>query len=593
MLDAESKFRALQQVALTVTSELSVDVVLKKLADAARELAQARYAALGVAREDRKGLSRFITSGISDEGIAAIGDWPRGLGLLGLLLSDPRSVRVSKIQEHPKSIGFPPNHPPMANFLGVPIISKGRILGNFYLTEKIGAEEFTQDDLELIEALSAFAAIAIENARLYSETESQLRQRIQQVQKAEEQLAFLVDLSAMLPTGPLHEEPPLEQVLKRTTTLLGDVCGAVLIGPDGAVTKRVVVHRIPERAQMASDLIDDSWTIIREQVIENDRSILVTDVEAMSSSPLAVEEERMKAGRVSAVLAVPIRSAKQTYGAFISLASQPLGFSQEDLSFAQLAAQRFGTAIENSRLLRELSDALKTRDEFISIATHELKTPVAVLIGYTDVANRSLKSNPDRLPSILEMIKKQSVRLGSLANELLEVSRIHAGRLDLHKERVNLATLVTDAVQRFQAQLNSADQARLRLSVSPADLWGEWDPMRIEQVLVNLLSNAIKYSPSGGDVEVSVDRLDGQARVSVRDHGIGIPTDQQARILEPFFRTTTATQAKIAGAGLGLFISKEIVERHGGRLWFESEEGRGSTFGFAIPFDRGPDTSDE
>jgi two-component system, OmpR family, phosphate regulon sensor histidine kinase PhoR len=240
-----------------------------------------------------------------------------------------------------------------------------------------------------------------------------------------------------------------------------------------------------------------------------------------------------------------------------------------------------------------LSDALKTRDEFISIATHELKTPAAVLIGYSDLANRFLKSDPERLPPIIDTIKKQSTRLVSLADELLDISRIRVGRLELHKERVNLSTLVTDVVQRFQAQLTPADQARLRLSVFSADLWGEWDPMRIEQVLVNLLGNAIKYSPGTADVEVSVGRHDHKGRVSVRDHGIGIPKDQQARMFEPFFRTTTATEAKIPGAGLGLYISKEIVERHGGALWFESEEGKGSTFRFTLPFDRDSDASDQ
>jgi signal transduction histidine kinase len=148
---------------------------------------------------------------------------------------------------------------------------------------------------------------------------------------------------------------------------------------------------------------------------------------------------------------------------------------------------------------------------------------------------------------------------------------------------MNLSSFVAEVVQHFSTQLSPEERVRMKLQVVANDLRGEWDPVRLEQVLVNLLSNAFKYSPEGGDVIVAMDKIDQYARVSVKDYGVGIPKDQQERIFEPFFRSPTAVQAKTAGAGLGLYLSKEIIERHGGKMWFESEEGKGSAFYFTLP----------
>jgi signal transduction histidine kinase len=184
---------------------------------------------------------------------------------------------------------------------------------------------------------------------------------------------------------------------------------------------------------------------------------------------------------------------------------------------------------------------------------------------------------------MLETIKRQSMRLARLTDELLDVSRISAGHFDLRRERVNLSDLLTEAIQHFAAQLSPADQKRLKLLMPTTDWWGDWDPMRLEQVLTNLLINAFKYSPLEGDIEVSVNKIDHRAIVSVKDQGIGISRDQRGMIFEPFFRASTAIEARILGAGLGLYISREIVERHGGKMWLVSEEGKGSTFFFSLP----------
>ena len=163
----DGAFAAMSDAVLAIAGELSLEPVLEKLVHAARELAGARYAALGVPDQEGTGFSRFITSGMSDELIAAIGPLPRTHGLLGAMLSEAKPYRTDDITSDPRFWGWPPAHPRMGSFLGVPIVSKGAVIGAFYLTDKEGAAAFDRADQELIELLAAHAAIAIENARLY------------------------------------------------------------------------------------------------------------------------------------------------------------------------------------------------------------------------------------------------------------------------------------------------------------------------------------------------------------------------------------------------------------------------------------------
>ncbi len=159
---------------LSLASELSLDVVLQRIVEAAAELTDARYGALGVMGADGR-IAEFVTTGMSAEERARIGDPPTGHGILGLLIKDARPVRIANLAEHPLSYGFPKNHPPMTTFLGAPVIARGTVYGNIYLTDKHGGEAFDEQDEESLEVLAAQAGIAIENARLYEE--SQARQR--------------------------------------------------------------------------------------------------------------------------------------------------------------------------------------------------------------------------------------------------------------------------------------------------------------------------------------------------------------------------------------------------------------------------------
>jgi signal transduction histidine kinase len=232
-----------------------------------------------------------------------------------------------------------------------------------------------------------------------------------------------------------------------------------------------------------------------------------------------------------------------------------------------------------------LKEAERVKDEFIAIAAHELKNPMAAIKGYANMLTRNADGDtqlPDWQREAVETIDQATGRLVELTDDLLDVTRLQAGRIELHREPHDLIALVRRVVRRLQV---TSERHTLEIHAEAEYVVGEVDVQRIEQVVTNLLNNAVKYSPEGGRVEVTIteDQTAGEAHVAIADQGIGIPTDQQARIFSRFARADNARERGITGTGLGLYLSRELIERHGGRIWFESTVGYGSTFYITLP----------
>ncbi|WP_073566457.1 ATP-binding protein [Archangium sp. Cb G35] len=235
---------------------------------------------------------------------------------------------------------------------------------------------------------------------------------------------------------------------------------------------------------------------------------------------------------------------------------------------------------ESERLLREAREAIRVRDDFLSIASHELKTPLTPLKLHLQVLKHRMADGQPVPAQHVDKALTQVARLSGLIKDLLDTSRIQAGRLELRHEPVSLRELTHEVL----ADLRAISPHRSLEYEEPAEpLLIQGDRGRLAQVLVNLLENALKYSPTGGTIRVHVERDGAQALVSVSDSGIGIPPDQKALLFERFFRARNAPISGFGGLGLGLYICRDIVERHGGRIWVESEVGNGSTFHFTLP----------
>jgi PAS domain S-box-containing protein len=226
---------------------------------------------------------------------------------------------------------------------------------------------------------------------------------------------------------------------------------------------------------------------------------------------------------------------------------------------------------------RQLEEAGRLKDEFLSMASHELKTPITSIKIYSELVTRRPEVAAKRLPELMATLNRQADQLVSLVDDLLEVSRLELGRMPIELRRLDLAALVRQVCK-------SPQYDSRQLSCPPPDLslMVEGDPVRLEQVLSNLLDNAVKYSPRGGPIWVRLEQGAGHALIEVEDRGIGIPPQHLPHVFKRFYKPGPQ-QAVYSGLGVGLYISKEIVERHRGRIWAESQEGQGSKFVVELP----------
>ena len=251
---------------------------------------------------------------------------------------------------------------------------------------------------------------------------------------------------------------------------------------------------------------------------------------------------------------------------------------------AEELGRRAGVAVDNSLLYTSAQAAIKTRDEFISIASHELKTPITSLKMQLQMLQRNFQPESKMIPttekivSSLENSTRQIDRLTVLIEDLLDVSRIETGKLTYKIENINLHELLSEVIERFSEQFKVMGAAtELQLE---ENLYCECDRYRIEQVVTNLLTNAIKYG-AGTKVTIRLEKFFETAVIEVKDNGLGIPKDSQRKIFERFERAVSG--ANISGLGLGLYISKQIIEAHKGKIEVESEVAKGSLFRVILP----------
>jgi len=282
---------------------------------------------------------------------------------------------------------------------------------------------------------------------------------------------------------------------------------------------------------------------------------------------------------VVSYLAVPVISkAGVVIGGLFYGHPEPGRFNIHHEGLVESVATQAAIALENARLYDEIKKLNAKKDDFIGLASHELKTPVTSLSGYLQIINRRLPADDVNKPFI-EKALAQINKLSGLISDLLDVSKIETGQLPLSFTGFDLLHLAKEVIEVMQY---STKTHRLTLDSNINKLLVTADRQRIEQVIINLLSNAIKYSPGADQVNVTISVADNKALVAVQDFGLGITRDQQERIFTRFYRVEDMA-AHISGLGIGLFISKEIISRHQGRLWVESEPGKGSVFFFEIP----------
>ncbi|AKJ08182.1 PAS domain S-box-containing protein [Archangium gephyra] len=414
---------------------------------------------------------------------------------------------------------------------------------------------------------------------------------ITEQRRSEASASFLARASALLSTS-LDYEATLAHVARLVVPTLADWCAVDLLSADGGLERVAAAHHEPEKVGLVHEVLrhfELDWNAPRglPKVLRTGETEWLPTVPEFFFDAGARDEHQTRLLHelgLGSYLCVPLLSRGRILGALtLVYAREGREYEEWELRLAEDLARRAASSVDNARLFREAKEAVQVRDEFLSIASHELKTPLTPLRLKLHSLRRSARTRSGDLDSgtlleHLDVAERQVSRLSRLIDSLLDVSRIGAGKLELDWEDVDLVEVVREVVGRFEPQ---ATKAGCRVTVSaPGPVLGRWDRLRLDQVVTNLLTNALKYG-AGKPVELSVTTQAGHAVLLVHDQGIGIEPGNLSRIFERFERAVS--ERHYGGLGLGLYITRTIVQALGGTIEARSTPGEGSTFSVSLP----------
>ena len=510
----DNRLRRLIDAGRTLVSELDIDALLEQLLAVAREVTGAEYAALGILDEDRRELERFLTDGIAPEGHRAIGDLPRGRGILGVLIDDPRPLRLSSVRRDPRSFGFPPGHPPMETFLGTPVLIRGEAWGNLYLTEKAGGEAFTAEDEEAVVVLAEWAGIAIGNARLYRASET----RRDELERAVRRLEASTTIARAV-GGETDLARVLELIVKRGRALIDATGVAILLRDETGLVVAATAGELPAGAEGSRlDGADAS------------------DPESVRASLSALGLEG------GAALLVPLVFRGQTVG--MLTAAEPRGaapaFGDEDerllTAFAASAATAVATArsVEAERLRHSLAAAEAERSRWARELHDETLQGLGGLRMHVSAARR--RADPEAMREALDEVVGQID--GEIENLRALIRELRPAALD------ELGP--APAIEELGARIAARHGIEVTTTVELAGRRAAELETALYRIIQEALTNAVKHA-GAQHVAIAAREVGEAVDVTIADDGRGFDPGAPR-------------------AGFGLTGMRERVELLGGEL---------------------------
>lgn len=462
----------------------------------------------------------------------------------------------------------------LRSIMCAPLRARNQILGAVYVDNRLMAGVFGQGDLDLLVTFTNQAAIAIDNARLFTQTDQALARRVDELtlfQKIDQQLNKSLDLHRVLSLA-------LDWAISLTNADTGSIGLMETVEDSDEQVLRLLVYK---GDSVLADLpvVLTSHPVLA-QVLATDKPVLLTT----NSAEAAVSAEQAINGQPgNEQLAVPIRQEGKITGLITLKCTDVLALSADDVEFVARLADRAAVAIKNAQLYEEIKAINKAKSDFISIVTHEIRLPMTSIKGYADLlASGMVGELNEQQKSFLEVIRRNLGRMSDLVRDLSEINHLESGRVQFEKRPFNFQEVVNEVVDSWAERLKSRQQT-LILDI-PTDLpTVHADPKRVSQVLSNLVSNANKYTMDGGIVTITIHPAADFLHVAVQDTGIGITEEDQEKLFTQFFRASDQNVRDQVGWGLGLSIVKSMVEAQGGQIMFQSVYGQGSTFTFTVP----------
>jgi len=547
VLDAE-RLRLLIEVGRGLVSKLELETVLNRVIEVGRELTGARYAALGILDEDRQELERFLTLGIDEEARQAIGDLPRGHGVLGELIRDPRPLRLDNVGDHPRSYGFPAAHPLMRTFLGVPVMIRGEAFGNLYLTEKESGP-FDEADEEAAVILADFAAIAIDNARLYTRAEA----RRQDLERTVRRLEATTDLARALEANmDLHHM--LELIAKRGRTLVDARWLAILLADEAAfevaaVAGEISSNRVGTRLERPGTLVEQ---VLREGRTRRAADLTGTLTETLGDVPAGDD----------AALFIPLSVRATRMGVLVaaeeSVDGRPVG--ADDVRLLEALAATAATAVHTARSVASdrLRHSIETSERERQRWARELHDETLQGLGGLRVLLSSgLRGSGEDLSDAarraVAQIGEEIRNLRTLITELRPAALDELGLVPAIETLAQRTATTEGLTLETNIDLRLEGETRLEPEVESA----------VYRLAQEALTNVVKHARANR-VEMNLTREDSAVVLTVSDDGIGFDPDG-------------------SGPGFGLIGMRERVSLTGGRLEIESQDGAGTTLRATLP----------
>ncbi len=443
----------------------------------------------------------------------------------------------------------------LRSIMASPLRVRGQVIGVVYVDNRVHTGLFAERDLEVLDAFAGQAAVAIDNARLFSATDQALNARV-------EELTMLQRMDRQL-----NETLDTAKAMSITLEWSSRVCSAqsASMGLLDSSTRelRVLSHYgAPDMLSDGAAQIDHTHPLVQKAI--------------QSQEPVL---ERKSGNPPGAIFVVPVRREGQVVGVIAMTAAGENAFPEDAVGLVSRIADRAAIAIENARLYDAVQAANKAKSEFVSLVAHELKVPMTSIQGYADLMAMAGPIN-DRQSQFVTTIKNAVNRMKVLVSDLSDISRIESGHLHVDIGNVSVVEAINSATEGTMSEIERR-QHKLVVKVDPSLPNVQADKDRLSQVLLNLISNAYKYTPDGGTITLQAQQSTGEVLISIKDSGVGMTPDQVAKLGTKFWRADNGLQQP--GTGLGFAITRNLIELMHGKLGIQSEPGKGSTFTVAFP----------